>query len=67
MGINLQEINIQLASSEKPLVRVAGMAVRAIRRMPVDFYPGADKEKFNLLLKQEDGEALRRRNLNKNK
>lgn len=67
MPIDLKELNIRLASSDDPIVRVAGMAVRAIRRMPVDFYPGGDREKFNLLLKQENGEALKRRNLNKNK
>jgi len=63
MAIDLKEINIQLASSDKFVVRVAGMLIRSFRRMPVDFYPWANKELFEYLLKQEDGEAIRRKNL----
>lgn len=65
MPIDLKELNISLASSDKAIDRVAGMVIRAIRRMPVEFLPGylADKRKFEYLLKVEDGEAERRRKL----
>ncbi|MBU1118123.1 hypothetical protein KKD37_04150 [Patescibacteria group bacterium] len=69
MPIDLKEININLASSDKRAVRVAGMVVRAIRRMPVEFLPDylANKDKYNYLLKEEDGEALKRRNMREQK
>jgi len=69
MPIDLKEININLASSDNMFVRAAGMVVRAVRRAPVEFLPGylANKDKYNYLLKQEDGEALKRRNMREQK
>jgi hypothetical protein len=59
--LDLKKLNIDLSSSDKAVARVAGVAVRTVRRMTVDFCPGADRPLFERLLIVEDQEIRRKR------
>lgn len=68
MPVDLKELNIKLASSDRTIERIAGMVVRTLRRMPIDFLPGylVNRDKFEYLLRKEDGEAERIRRTRQN-